>query len=64
MGPGPDAGALMSFGVDGVDLEDHLPTEMPPSALRIDTAWRMQDGSVFHLEYQKARESSLYRCWR
>ena len=55
------AGALMPFGIDGVDLEDHLPTEMPASALRIDTAWRMQDGSVFHLEYQNARESSLYR---
>lgn len=54
-------GAMFSLGVDGVELLDHLPTEVPASGLKIDTAWRMQDGGVFHLEYQSERESTLYR---
>ena len=54
-------GAMFPLGVDGVELVDHLPTEVPAGGFKIDTAWRMQDGRVFHLEYQSERESPLYR---
>ncbi len=52
---------MFALGVDGVELVAHLPTEVPASGLRIDTAWRMRDGRVFHLEYQNDQESTLYR---
>ncbi len=54
-------GALDVLGVLGVELAEPLPTELPANTLRMDKAWRMQDGRVFHLEFQSTREPTLYR---
>ncbi|MCL6626413.1 MULTISPECIES: hypothetical protein [Alicyclobacillus] len=54
-------GALDVLGVRGVELESPLPTELPANTLRIDKAWRMRDGCVFHLEFQSYREPTLHR---
>lgn len=54
-------GAMEAIGVQGVELADPLPTELPAGALRLDYVWRMQDGCVFHLEYQDRREPTLHR---
>ncbi len=37
-------GALEAVGVHGVELTESLPTELLANTLRIDMAWRMQDG--------------------
>ncbi|MCL4520733.1 MAG: hypothetical protein M1415_03955 [Firmicutes bacterium] len=44
-----------------VELDAALPNELPANTLRLDTAWRMTDGQIFHLEFQSAPEMSLYR---
>ncbi|WP_229776310.1 hypothetical protein [Alicyclobacillus cellulosilyticus] len=54
-------GALEVLGVRGVELQEPLPTELPANTLRIDRAWRMQDGRIFHLEFQSTREPTLHR---
>ncbi len=54
-------GALEAVGVYGVELAEPLPTELPANALRIDMAWRMQEGQLFHLEFQSKRETDLHR---
>ena len=54
-------GALEAVAVYGVELTDPLPTELPANTLRIDMAWRMQDGRLFHLEFQSNRETDLHR---
>ncbi|MCL6577697.1 hypothetical protein [Kyrpidia sp.] len=54
-------GALQVLGVHGVELAEPLPTELPSNTLRIDKAWRMRDGRVFHLEFQSTREPTLHR---
>lgn len=54
-------GALEVLGVCGVELAEPLPTELPSNTLRIDTAWRMCDGRVFHMEFQSTREATLHR---
>ncbi|RIV22896.1 hypothetical protein D2Q93_08700 [Alicyclobacillaceae bacterium I2511] len=54
-------GALDVLGVFNVELAEPMPTELPANTLRIDKAWRMQDGRVFHLEFQSSRETTLHR---
>ena len=54
-------GAMDALSVEGVELGEHLPTELPASAMRIDMVWRMSDGRLFHLEFQNAQEPALYR---
>ncbi|MCL5065524.1 MAG: hypothetical protein M1600_10720 [Firmicutes bacterium] len=58
---GLSGGAMRAIGLDAVELAEALPTELPASALRVDTVWRMVDGRIFHLEFQTERESSLER---
>lgn len=54
-------GALEVLGVYDVELAESIPTELPANTLRIDRSWRRTDGSIFHLEFQSNRESTLYR---
>ena len=54
-------GALDALGVFDVELAEPMPTELPANTLRMDKAWRMQDGRVFHLEFQSTREPTLHR---
>ncbi|WP_229776375.1 hypothetical protein [Alicyclobacillus cellulosilyticus] len=44
-----------------MELQEPLPTELPAHTLRIDKAWRMRDGRIFHLEFQSTREPTLHR---
>ncbi|GGJ06834.1 hypothetical protein GCM10010885_14940 [Alicyclobacillus cellulosilyticus] len=53
--------ALSAFGIQGVELTEPVPTELPASTLRMDKVWRMQDGQLFHLEFQSKREPTLHR---
>ncbi len=52
---------MRALGVDGVELEEALPTALPAGELRADTVWRMTDGKLFHLEFQTQLEPTLYR---
>jgi len=54
-------GALEAIGVFHVELDAALPNELPANTLRLDTAWRMTNGQIFHLEFQSTPEMSLYR---
>jgi hypothetical protein len=54
-------GALNALGITGVTLAEPMPTDLPANTLRIDKAWRMLDGRVFHLEFQSTREPTLHR---
>jgi len=45
---GLSGGAMRAIGLDAVELAEALPTELPASALRVDTVWRMVDGRIFH----------------
>ncbi|MCL6516977.1 MAG: hypothetical protein K6T67_08530 [Alicyclobacillus sp.] len=54
-------GAMEALGVQGVQLAEPLPTELPANTLQVDRLWRMQDGRVFHLEFQTKRETTLHR---
>lgn len=54
-------GALEAVGVHGVELTDPVPTELPATTMRMDAAWRMADGRIFHLEFQSTRAPNLYR---
>ncbi len=54
-------GALEAVGVHGVELTEPVPTELPATTMRMDAAWRMIDGRIFHLEFQSTREPNLYR---
>ncbi len=58
---GLSGGAMRFLGVEGVELTESLPIELPAGTLRVDTVWRMVDGRLFHLEFQTSRESSLER---
>ncbi|WP_040288147.1 hypothetical protein, partial [Alicyclobacillus hesperidum] len=54
-------GALDVLGVHDVELAEPFPTELPANTLRMDRVWRMEDGQLFHLEFQTKRESTLHR---
>ncbi|WP_347401694.1 hypothetical protein [Alicyclobacillus mali (ex Roth et al. 2021)] len=54
-------GALEALGVRGVETLEPFTTELPASTLRMDRAWRMANGDVFHLEFQDRRERTLHR---
>jgi len=54
-------GALEAVGISDVELKVALPSELPANTLRLDTAWRMTDDTIFHLEFQTTQETSLYR---
>lgn len=54
-------GALEAVGVHGVELTEPVPTELTATTMRMDAAWRMMDGRIFHLEFQSTREPNLYR---
>ena len=58
---GLSGGAMQAVGIEGVELAQALPTELPAGALRVDTVWRMIDGRIFHLEFQTKREATLHR---
>lgn len=54
-------GALDVLGIRGVELVEPLPTELPVNTLRVDKVWQMQDGRLFHLEFQSTQERELDR---
>ena len=54
-------GALEVLGIFHVELAESLPTDLSANTLRLDKAWRMTDGRLFHLEFQSTRETTLHR---
>lgn len=53
--------SLKVLGIAGVRVAKPLPTELDTLKQHVDMLWQMDDGRLFHLEFQTNRESSLHR---
>jgi len=53
--------SLKVLGIYGVRVAKALPTELDTLKQHVDMLWQMDDGRLFHLEFQTNRESSLHR---
>ena len=53
--------SLKALGISGVRVTKPLPTELETLKQHVDMLWQMDDGRLFHLEFQTNREASLHR---
>lgn len=53
--------SLKVLGISGVRVAKALPTELDTLKQHVDMLWQMDDGRLFHLEFQTNGESSLHR---
>ena len=59
--------ALSFFGIPGIQVHQALPTELNQIEIRqdfTDMLFRLEDGTLLHIEYQSTSEPTLYRFLR